>query len=348
MKQRFLEALFIEMDLKRGRISGEIKTIYFGGGTPSQLDPEDIARILSRIEELFEVASEVEITLEANPDDLTREYLEDLKAFTRVNRISLGVQSFIDEELKFMGRRHNARQAYEAIRIARKLGFDNVTIDLIYGIPYGGNPMQSLRYNLKEFFSLGLPHLSAYALTIEENTRFGLWQAQGKLQPVPEEEFERLFIFLVEEMDRHGFLHYEISNFAREGFISRHNFSYWTGEKYLGLGPAAHSFDGDKRYWNEANMHFYLKEIGEGRLPEQYEILSPKDKFNEYIMTGLRTYLGIDANFLEENYSDYWRKIEQIVNEYRYNGYLREEMGFFKLTLKGKLIADNIIANLFI
>ena len=348
LKQRFLNALSREVDLKHGRISEKINTIYFGGGTPSLLSPDAIALVLERIFSLFEVNDEVEITIEINPDDFTLEYAQRLRDETQINRLSFGVQSFIDEELKFLGRRHNAQQAYEAIRIAHKLGFNNVTIDLIYGIPYGGNPMQSMRYNLKEFFSLGLPHLSAYGLTIEENTRFGLWQTQGKLIPVDEETFADLYSYLIVEMEKHGFLHYEISNFAREGFISRHNFSYWTGEQYLGLGPAAHSYDGQKRYWNYPDIHKYFKVLENNDLPEEYEILNEKDKFNEYILTRLRTYLGIDAEFLKENYPDYWQKVEQLVNEYHNNGYLKEENGFFKLTLKGKLIADNIIANLFI
>ncbi len=350
LKHDFLSALQSELIKRKDLLSGKrINTIYFGGGTPSLLSVSEINQVLDNIFSLFDTTEDVEITIEVNPDDFSLQFAKDLKENTPVNRLSIGVQSFIDKDLQVLGRRHDSKQAEKAVRIAQDVGFENISIDLIYGIPHSVDPFQSLEYNLEKFYALSLPHLSAYTLTIEPDTVFGKRLRAGRLVPVDEDIFARLFQMITESLEKHGYLHYEISNYAKEGFISRHNFSYWTGEPYLGIGPAAHSFDGDYRYWNKANLKTYIARLKEGQLPLEKEKLTDKDKFNEYILTHLRTYMGINTRLLEEKYTEFYKQVKDKIKEFEHEGFIRQtDNGDYVLTMKGKLIADNLIAELFV
>ncbi len=350
LKHEFLEALIHELELQRSFFSGKrINTVYFGGGTPSLYSSEEINKILDKIFSLYDVVSGAEITIEVNPDDFTPEFAHELKKSTPVNRLSIGVQSFVDEDLKVLGRRHDAKQAEQAVRTAQEIGFENISIDFIYGIPHSLEPAESLNFNLEKFYSLSIPHLSAYTLTIEPDTVFGRKYHIGKLKPISDDLFATLYEFITLSLEQHGYLHYEISNYAKQGFISRHNFSYWTGEPYLGVGPAAHSFNGDYRYWNKPNIKPYLKAISQGKILQEKEQLTEKDRFNEYILTHLRTFLGINPSFLDNEFPQFYSVIRSKLQVFADQGFIYpDKHGNFVLTMKGKLIADNLIAELFI
>ncbi len=344
---KFVNAVLREIDLRKDFIKTPVKTIYFGGGTPSLLEPEQLQTIVEKIRSVFQLKkTPLEITAELNPDDVTADYVYKLKNETSVNRISLGVQSFIDDDLKFLSRRHNSDQSISAIRLLQKAQFTNISIDIIYGLP--GTDKQKLKYNLDMFLAFDLPHLSAYHLTYEQDTPFGKLLKTGKIKPLAEENSIKLFDFLINYMNEYHYLHYEISNFAKENFISQHNFSYWTGEEYLGLGPAAHSYDGNIRSWNIANLDTYLKGINTGKPIFQKEHLTERDKFNEYILTHLRIYLGIKIDFLETNYARYYNAIKPTIMSYIESGHLKQNKGNIVLTHAGKKIVDTITADLFI
>ncbi len=347
LQERFVNALLREMELRKNYLAGPVKTVYFGGGTPSLLDPEDLQRIIDKVFSVFPVVkNNLEITAELNPDDINEDFVHKLKNSTQINRISLGVQSFFDDDLKFLGRRHNSLQSKQAIRLLQKHGFSNISIDLIYGLP--GMTTKKLEANLRMFLDFHLPHLSAYHLTYEPDTPFGQQLKTGKIKPLEEKQSIKLYDFLMDFMNEYGFLHYEISNFAKPGYISKHNFSYWTGEPYIGLGPAAHSFDGNSRAWNIADLKKYLSGIEQNRLPLTTEKLSEKDKFNEYILTRLRTYLGLDTDFLKNNYHTFFKQIKHKLNSYIETGHLKQIDNNIVLTKAGKKIADAITADLFI
>ncbi len=350
LKDEFLSALLRELELQKNFFAHrQIDTIYFGGGTPSLFSAREINEILEKIFSLFPVRTDAEITLEVNPDDFSVEFARALKRITPVNRLSIGVQSFVDKDLQVLGRRHDAHQADSAVITAQDIGFQNISIDFIYGIPGSVDPFYSMELNLSKFYSLHLPHLSAYTLTIEPETVFGKWQRMGKLKPIDDDTFARLYETITKSLIGHDYLHYEISNYAKQGFLSGHNFSYWTGEPYLGVGPAAHSFGGDYRYWNIANIEIYLKEISQNKTHQHKEKLSERDKFNEYIMTHLRTYQGIDTEYLKQNFSTYYQNISQQIEQFEQQGFLyRNKQGNFALTMRGKLIADSLIAELFV
>ncbi|WP_302355745.1 radical SAM family heme chaperone HemW [uncultured Alistipes sp.] len=284
-----IEAMHRELDARRGYLGGEVvETRYFGGGTPSLCPPEEIGALLRHTEELFDCSRAEETTLEANPDDLTPRYLAAVRR-AGIDRLSIGIQSFDDDCLKLMNRRHTARQAAEAVHNAQKEGFGNITVDLIFGVPgFGGD---SLRRSLEKAIGLGVQHISAYHLTIEPDTAFGRRAARGAFAPVEEQVSEEEFLTVHDTLTAAGFEHYEVSNFALPGFRARHNAAYWHGVKYLGIGPAAHSFDGRERRWNPASVGRYI--AGE---EAECEILSPRDRFNEFVMTRLRTAEGIDLN----------------------------------------------------
>jgi oxygen-independent coproporphyrinogen-3 oxidase len=343
---RFTETLMREAELRKDFLEGEtVATIYFGGGTPSLLNPLEIHNIIDKIRTLFAVSDDVEITLEANPDDITGDWLQALK-LTPVNRLSIGVQSFDDEDLEKLNRVHSASQALSAIRSAREAGYENITADLIYGIP--GLTPERWRENLRTFFSLDIPHLSAYALTVEPKTALDVLIRKGKYPPVDEELSVEHFRILLEATAAQGFVHYEISNFARPGHYSRHNSLYWLGGNYLGLGPSAHSFNGRSRQWNVSNISGYLSLSDYQTCVEETEILTPAQRYNEYVMTSLRTVWGCDTAHIENVFGR--SSCDEFVKgavKFEERRLLRREGSRFFLTDEGKLLADGIIADLF-
>lgn len=287
-----LEAMHRELDARREYLGGEaVRTRYFGGGTPSLCTPEAIAGLLDHAATLFDCSAVEETTLEANPDDLSPAYLAALRR-AGINRLSIGIQSFDEACLKLMNRRHNAAQAVEAVRNARREGYENITVDLIFGVPGFGD--DALRRSLDCALELGVQHISAYHLTIEPDTAFGRRAARGLFAPVDEAASEAEYALVHETLTGAGFEHYEVSNFALPGFRARHNAAYWHGVKYLGIGPAAHSFDGRERHWNVASVTEYIDGA-----PAEAETLTDRDRFNEYVMTRLRTAEGIDLQEVE-------------------------------------------------
>jgi len=343
----FVDALLKELELRKYYLTDKIiNTVYFGGGTPSMLSASEIQRIILKISELFDLNKNAEITLEANPDNLSEQKLKQLKNETQINRLSIGVQSFDNEDLNYLNRVHDAGQARKSIDHALKASFNNITIDLIYGIP----TLTEKRWkkNLEIFFSYGLPHLSSYALTVEPKTVLNTLIDKNKMQAVNEDQTVRHFEILLNETEKHQYTHYEISNFAKEGFYSKHNSIYWLGEHYLGVGPSAHSFNGKSRQWNVANMKQYVEFAKEGTTMLEKEVLTKDQQFNEYVMTSIRTSWGCDMehvyNVFGKNYVHYLRLhllafIEKKQVEKRDN--------IFYLTKKGKLHADGIAAALF-
>jgi oxygen-independent coproporphyrinogen III oxidase len=346
-RDEFLRALMKEIELRRGYLNGEtVNTIYFGGGTPSLLHTEELTSILDRVYCNFIVAADVEITLEANPDDISeikaREWVN-----TPLNRLSIGVQSFFDEDLVYLNRAHNASQAFQAIESARKAGFDNLTIDLIYGIPTlsTGSWVKNLEY----FFSSGIPHLSAYSLTVEQKTPLDLLIRKGKYAPLDEQQSIEHFKILLEMARNTGFIHYEISNFARVGFYSRHNSLYWLGGNYLGLGPSAHSFNGSSRQWNVSDVSRYILLDDFQSSVEEKEVLTPDQRYNEYVMTSLRTVWGCDTVHIR-NVFGHGRELYFIRQSKPFleKGQVYVEGSKYFLTDEGKLFADGIASDLFI
>lgn len=336
-----------ELDLRAGYLENEtIESIYFGGGTPSLLSNEEIELILNKIEDLFDVNPNAEITLEANPDDLSKERLESL-ATSRINRLSIGIQSFFEEDLKYMNRAHSAQEAENCLKVATKL-FDNITIDLIYGVPNMSN--ERWLENLKKAFSFNIAHISSYALTVEEKTALDVLIKRGKLQNVDEELASEHFKILVDESEKNGFVHYEVSNFGKEGYFSKHNTSYWLGKSYLGIGPSAHSFNGKSRSWNIANNTKYLKSIEKGELPLEIEELSVEDRFNEAVMIGLRTIWGVDLLRINSEFGlEFLAQLKQNSQKFIEKGLLEvSENRFLKATKKGKFLIDGIASDLFI
>jgi len=341
----FAETVLKEAKLQSDYLSGEeVRTVYFGGGTPSLLPPEIIGRILKGLRTIFNIISEPEVTIEVNPDDVCPGYFSSL-IINGVNRVSFGVQSWDDSRLKYLGRRHNAKQSAEALTLAFKEGVKNVSVDIIYGIP--GMTADDLRVDLEKTFSFPIKHLSAYHLTIEEGTHFGNLKAKGKLKEVSEEESVAMFTQLTAECAKRGFMHYEISNFAVEGYISAHNSAYWRQTPYLGLGPSAHSFNRYSRQWNISNVKKYISSIRKGEIACEKEELDSVTMFNEYVMTSLRTMWGIDLVYVEEAFnkelSDYLVNISDRFVNY---GMLTCDKKTLVLTDQGKMISDNIIREL--
>ncbi|HNR09328.1 MAG TPA: radical SAM family heme chaperone HemW [Saprospiraceae bacterium] len=336
-------ALHRELAQRKTFLPGRrISTIYFGGGTPSLLRAGQIKSLISDIQAWYEVDPEPEVTLEANPDDLNPLYLHQVRE-AGINRLSIGVQSFFDEDLKFMRRAHHSRQALDSIRMSREAGFENITIDLIYGIP--GSSMDQWRQNLFQAFELEVPHLSCYALTVEPRTILSDWIKKGKAAVPEEEETIRQFEFLMEEAERRGWRHYEISNFAKAGFESRHNSSYWEGTEYLGIGPSAHSYREGERQWNVANNHLYLKALAEGLPHYESEQLSRENIYNEYILTRIRTAAGLDLFSVPESFRAH---LVRCADKHLQQGHLEQEGNFYRLTRKGKFIADRVTVDLFL
>jgi len=346
LKNDFTAALLKETGLRSGYLQNEIvETIYFGGGTPSLLSEAEIAAILQNIHRHFNVREDAEITLEANPDDVSPQALNAWKR-TGINRLSLGVQSFFREDLQWMNRVHNEKQAFDSIRDAQSAGLDNISIDLIYGLP--GLTDARWKENIEQAVSLQIPHLSCYALTVEPKTALYKRIELGKMQDVVPEDQARQFLEGIQWLEENGYEHYEISNFAKPGKRSRHNSAYWLSEKYLGLGPSAHSFNGKTRQWNIANNHLYIQSLAQNELNFELETLKPTDRLNEYIMTSLRTMEGLDLRQVDREFGSGKRnQLEQNASKYIDQGQLKNENGKLMLTLNGKLFADGIAGGLF-
>ncbi len=348
LQAELVTAILREMELRADYLpAGTVTSIYFGGGTPSLLSTGELAAIFDRLYTLFSIADDAEITLEANPDDLTQEKLKELQRFP-VNRLSIGIQSFHEEDLRFFNRAHNAIEARACIEYAQDLGFENLNIDLIYGAPTTTDA--HWEHNLQIFFDYEIPHLSAYALTVEEKTALASFIAKGKVVPPSEEQTALQFEFLMRAMRAEGYEHYEISNFALTGLYARHNSSYWTGEPYVGFGPSAHSFDGQSRQWNIAHNALYIKllenmpEVGpDGGLFER-EVLTPGQRYNEYVMTSIRTSWGSQLKKIAEDFrSHFLEKMQPFVRE----DLISRKGEVFTLTDRGKLLADHIAMELF-
>lgn len=344
-KDALVQALIREVSLRSRYLEGEkADTIYFGGGTPSLMSASQTESIINAIKENCGVADDPEITVEVNPDDIYEGYFASLKKIG-VNRVSLGVQSWDEKRLKYLGRRHTAVQSEVALEQIFREGIKNVSADLIYGIP--GMTAADLGADLEKTFSFPVTHLSAYHLTIEEGTRLGKLKKEGRLTETDEETSTSMFTLLGNVCRAHGFIHYEISNFALEGYISRHNSAYWRQVPYLGLGPSAHSFDRRSRQWNVSDVKKYIRSVNNGEVPSAREELDRLTIFNEYVMTSLRTMWGIDLTHVEEFYDkelhDY---LINLSGKYIRYGLMKREKNTLVLTDQGKMISDNIIAEL--
>lgn len=350
-KGELVNALCNELVLRKDELIGEVETIYFGGGTPSLLSSEELQQIFETIYSNFSVSENPEITLEANPDDIvsvraqSRTIFEDYKNIG-INRLSIGIQSFFEEDLKLMNRAHKASEAFECINEAKKY-FENISIDLIYGIP--GMSNERWEKNLEIALNLDVPHLSCYALTVEPKTALKKFIDKGIVPPVDEETAKQHYEILLSKTENAGFDNYEFSNFGKPGFHSRNNTAYWEGKTYLGIGPSAHSYNGNSRSWNVANNTKYIKNIEAGILPSEKEILSKTDKYNEYIMTGLRTKKGVSLEKIEsefgKNFSEYLLKQAKSALK---NELLILENQTLKISKKGKFLSDGIAADLFL
>jgi oxygen-independent coproporphyrinogen-3 oxidase len=343
-KPSFLAALDKEIELQKNYLGSDIiETIYFGGGTPSLLDNEELIRIIDKIKEVFQVIESCEVTLETNPDDISKEKLIEWRN-AGVNRLSIGVQSFFDEDLLWMNRAHNSTQALQSLQLAKQY-FDNITIDLIYGSPQLSN--DKWKHNVDTALSLDIGHLSCYALTVEPKTPLDKMIRTQKSPNVDAEKQSEQFLLLMEWLQTAGYEHYEISNFAKPGMRSSHNSSYWQGKKYLGFGPSAHSFNGTSRQWNVANNNKYIESIEGGLIPFEIETLTAVQHLNEYIMTALRTMEGINFNVLQNKHGVdkelFLRKTKKFID----HGLVRIDADSLVLTTEGKLLADGISSDLF-
>jgi len=346
-KDELLQCIHEELQLQRSYLENQtVETIYFGGGTPSLLSASELDKIIDTVHQNFEVSDQAEITLEANPDDLGIEKLKELRN-TAINRLSIGVQSFFDEDLKWMNRAHQAQEAETAVKRAQDFGLENITIDLIYGYPLLSD--EKWNNNIQKTIDLTIPHISSYSLTVESQTALDSFIKKGQQKPLDEMQSAAQFKFLIQELTQNGFEHYEISNFAKPNQYAKHNTNYWRGIHYLGIGPSAHSFNGKSRQWNIANNAKYIQELGTKKIPFTLEVLTLENKFNEYIMTSLRTQWGIDLEKIKIDYGlDYKNKLLAFADEHINDNLLAFADEKLKLTTKGKLFADKIAADLFI
>ena len=344
-KDTMIKSMVKEIDLRYNFTDSPIETIYFGGGTPSILSSYDINTLLNKILETFHVVNEPEITFEANPDDLTLEKLKELKK-AGINRLSIGIQSFHDDDLLLMNRAHSSQQASKCIKLAQQEGFNNISIDLIYGLP--GLSSDNWLTNIQNAIDLNVQHISAYCLTIEKKTVFYNWHESNKIILPDDQQTLDQFVALTDLLVSNGFEHYEISNFGKRGYYSKHNSNYWLQEKYLGIGPSAHSFNGQSRMWNVRNNNQYIKAIAEEKSFHEQETLTPRDQFNEYILTRLRTKWGINKAELKDRHQSYFLILEEQLKKWLDQEMILENETFFILSPGGKFIADRIISDLFI
>jgi oxygen-independent coproporphyrinogen III oxidase len=346
-KDDLVKALAKEIELEKDYPTGEeINTIYFGGGTPSILKIEDLSLMMEGIRRHYKVGGEAEITLEANPDDITRDKVRGWKDLG-VNRLSIGIQSFFEEELKWMNRAHTAAHAKQCIEIANTEGISNLSIDLIYGSPLLSDKMWE--ENVKTAIEYNIPHLSCYALTVEEKTPLHKQIESQAKEKVDEEKQGRQFLLLMDWLKLAGYEHYEVSNFSKPGCRSRHNSSYWKREKYLGVGPSAHSYNGTERRWNVYNNNVYIKGINEGTPGREVEVLTTEQKFNEYVMISLRTIEGMSIDEIERGWGSEWRDfVKMMMTKYVEQGLVAAKDNRFQLTREGMLFADGIASDLFV
>lgn len=346
-KEPMVEAIAKEAVLQQPYLQNEsIATIYFGGGTPSLLEADEIGHLLDTIRQHYAVQPDAEVTLEANPDDITLEKLDNWKS-AGINRLSIGIQSFWESDLQWMNRAHNAEQAKACVELAHAAGFHNISIDLIYGTP--GLTDERWKANVEQALQLGIPHLSCYALTVEEKTPLHKQIAKKQKPDVDNEQQAHQFMLLMQWLREAGYEHYEVSNFARPGWRSRHNSSYWRGEKYLGLGPSAHSFNGVSRQWNLPNNNTYLKTLQENRIPFELEELTPDQQLNEFIMISLRTKEGLDLDRIAIKWGvkqaeNMGKQLQRFIKQ----GLVAQNKNRIQLTDEGMLRADGIAAELFV
>ena len=348
LKDEMLSAIKKEIQLRHNELENKtLKSLYFGGGTPSVLSVDEIKSLIDEIQKYFSFDENIEITLESNPDDLNKNFLKELSQ-TEINRLSIGTQSFYDEDLKLMNRAHNASEAESSIKRAQDFGLVNISVDLIYGSPTSN--FEIWKDNLSKTIELQVPHVSSYALTVEPKTALEKWIENGKIRSPEETEQNQEFYYMKDFLKDNGFDHYEISNFGKPGFHSKHNSAYWKSEPYLGIGPSAHSYNGSfERSWNIANNPIYIKNLNQNILPKEKEILTEKDRFNEMIMIGLRTIWGVDLNRINQNFSseviDY---LNQEIKSKIESGILEIENNYLKIPEKHWFLADGIASDLFI
>ena len=335
-----------EFDILDGaRSDNTIETIYFGGGTPSVLTSQEIKFLIDAVYSNFTVIENPEITLEANPDDLSEERIIEWSQ-SKINRLSIGIQSFFDEDLQLMNRAHNSVEAKKCLEFATQY-FDNISVDLIYGIPAMSN--EKWKQNIQTALSFGIPHISSYALTVEPKTALKKLIETGKIAAPKDEVAEAHFMILVETLEANDFIHYELSNFGKANYFSKNNSAYWLGKKYIGIGPSAHSYDGVSRSWNVSNNSMYLKSIRDNKLPNEIEILSVTDRYNEYVMTGLRTVWGVSLNRIENEFGiEYLEYLNKQAQKFLTDDLVFIENNILKPTAKGKFLTDGIASDLFI
>ncbi|RNC91941.1 MAG: radical SAM family heme chaperone HemW [Allomuricauda sp.] len=344
-KRQMVAALAKEITLRRSELQGQqVETIYFGGGTPSVLEVDEVVQLISVIQTNYQLVDNPEITLEANPDDLSEDYIIAL-AKSPVNRLSIGIQSFFETDLRLMNRSHTAEQAVSSIKCATRY-FDNISVDLIYGIP--GMDDDQWQSNIEKAVSFGLPHISSYALTVEPKTALKKFIAEKLIPEIDDEQAERQFHLLVAQLGEVGYVNYETSNFGKPGFFSKNNTAYWQGKSYLGIGPSAHSFDGEKRGWNLRNNIKYMQALAADKLPITYETLSRTDRYNEYVMTGLRTIWGVSLQKVEHEFGKtYGAYLHRQAIKYIEQKLLFWDGDILLATKKGKFLVDGIASDLF-
>lgn len=345
-KEEMVLALTKEIQIRKGEFEkNTVETIYFGGGTPSRFEIADLKLQIDSIYKNYKVAQNPEITLEANPDDLSSAYLIGLSKIG-INRLSIGIQSFFEEDLMMMNRVHNSEDAKKCLEEATK-HFDNISLDLIYGIP--GMSNKKWKQNIETALSFNIPHISSYALTVEPKTALNKLIQTGKIAKPNDDLAQEQFSILVETLEKNGFIHYELSNFGKKNYFSKNNSAYWLGKKYIGIGPSAHSYDGISRSWNVSNNAIYLKSLNENKLPSENEILSKTDRYNEYIMTGLRTIWGVSLVRIEKEFGrDYLGYLHKQAQKFLDDKVLSIEENVLKTTLKGKFLTDGIASDLFV
>jgi oxygen-independent coproporphyrinogen-3 oxidase len=346
-KDQMVRALRSELILKKDYVGTEqIETIYFGGGTPSVLSADELGMLIHEITEYYPVSASPEITLEANPDDLSPQKVKELRQIP-VNRFSLGIQSFFEEDLKWMNRAHNAAEAHGSIKRVQDAGFENITADLIYGFPLLSD--EKWEYNVRQLIELQIPHISSYAMTVEPATALAAHIKQGVQKPMNESQSASQFMMLMEELAVAGFEHYEISNFAKPGWHSKHNSNYWEGISYIGIGPSAHSYNGESRQWNVSNNMKYISALEGNKIPFEIEHLTMANRINEYIMTSLRTSKGMDLDLISQRFhNDYNSQILESLDPFFEKEWVIINDRKVTLSKQGKLFADHIASELFV
>ncbi|MES3019362.1 MAG: radical SAM family heme chaperone HemW [Bacteroidota bacterium] len=346
-KDQMVKALRNEIILRTAYTGTElIETIYFGGGTPSVLSADELGMLVHEITEYYPVSPTAEITLEANPDDLNPQKVKELRK-TPINRFSIGIQSFFEEDLKWMNRAHNASEGHSSVKRVQDAGFENITADLIYGYPLLSD--EKWKYNIRELIDLQIPHISSYSMTVEPATALASFIQKGKQKPMDDVQSARQFEILMDELQNAGFEHYEISNFAKPGRHSKHNSNYWEGVNYVGIGPSAHSFNGDSRQWNVADNMKYIQALQENKIPLEIEKLTTENQINEYIMTALRTSKGVDlAHVSRRFHHDYSSQIQRSLEPFLEKEWAVLNDQTVTLSQQGKLFADHIASELFV